>query len=280
MSTSAPNLECLCVWVTIIGAPPMRIINDYVGQICRTYTSVLEQCRLTGTIRVRIRAELKRAATTEGLHRKMAHDLGIRDELMAVAKDTDRHGSDEWIRSLGHVIVDGPYTNGRRIAADYCGQDLRSIDEAPTKMQREILELLQTTPDPRKIIWYWGDRNVPGCVAEMNGIIKYCAWRKLARVPRVSRAERMREQLHRVGPDCAYIFDARTRAFRRDMRECMEFVRDLKAGFVESRVHGRDELDIFCPPHIVILAYTAPSRKMLDSDQWIVKTIVTDRSRK
>lgn len=279
MSKDASGGECLRVCITLVGTPPMRIINDYIDQICTTFTSVLEQHRMTGTFRVRVRAELKNKMTTADLHKKMAHTLGVRDELMSVERDTGPHRSDEWIRSLGHVIIDGPYVNGRRISADYSGQDLRSIDDAPTALQREILDLLETTPDPRKVVWYWGDRRIPGCAEDMDRTIKYCAWRKLACVPRVSRAERMRAQLHRVGSHQAYIFDARSEAFRRNERECMDFARDLKAGLVLSNVDERDEMDLFSPPHVIFMSYRPAPRKMLEDDQWHVRTIVKDRSR-
>lgn len=149
------------------------------------------------------------------------------------------------------------------IAKKYNGEDL--IKEL-RPWQEEIVNIIKTPPDNRKIYWFW---EAEGNVGK-SALSKYLTFHN----PNIClvTATKSADILTCVEEEYdTYIFD-----FPRCVGEFLPWsaIEQLKNGFItDAKLKKKARTIMFNPPHVIIFANYYPDTEKLSPDRWIIKKI-------
>lgn len=256
--------------IRISGDLDMRIVNDYLSTFAKNWVSAKEAGKETGNVHIHIGLQLSQKKRPLALVAQLAGALGVDPDRVRVRPMASKDGFKAYVLKGDDTLVDGPFLNGKRAPRTYEGRDVEVVGTDPRPFQREILEMLETTPDTRTVHWYWDERGNVG----KSALVKYCEFKGLAVGLDVAKAHQLKAAVVADGPQRAYLLDMPRTLGREDsIKDCMCVIEALKNGRVVDVMYGRSNRMLFDPPHVVCFANYPPPRAMLSGDRWRVHNI-------
>lgn len=152
----------------------------------------------------------------------------------------------------------------------YEGNDLACMNE-PFPFQAKIIEMIKETPNDRDIIWWY---NQAGCAGKSK-LMKYLRFTsdEVARVPMGS-ATQIKTAVIEKGPHRTYMVDLpRVRGADERQQELFSALEEIKNGWVESPMYGKNAELLMEPPHVHIFSNELPNLSHCSLDRWKVYII-------
>lgn len=140
--------------------------------------------------------------------------------------------------------------------------------------QKEILDIIKTTPDFRTIYWYWSEKGGIG----KTQFARYLKKQGVNLLYAGGKAENIKGTLASYKAKKNKVFDVILYAIPRETialhvsYKALEEVKD--AIFFSSRYESDDYFED--PPHVFVFANCEPITKKLSDDRWIIKNIDED----
>ena len=165
--------------------------------------------------------------------------------------------------------ADGPWYDpsyNPRKRVTYDGRDLKCMDE-PRQFQKEIMVICSHEADDRTMYWIY---NRSGCGGKSK-LMKYMRMRPewdMARVPMGS-ATQIKTSVIEKGPHKIYMVDLpRVRGTDERQQELFSALEEIKNGWVESPMYGKNAELLMEPPHIFIFSNELPNLTFASMDRW------------
>ncbi len=137
--------------------------------------------------------------------------------------------------------------------------------------QRELLEIIKSVPDERKIYWYWSNK---GCIGK-SCFVKHVVLKHGAIVVGGKHKDAYYAICQRVAKNKdmdTVIFD-----LPRSQGNKISYVaiEGIKNGLFMSAKY-ESQMCLYNPPHVIVFANEAPDQSQLSRDRWIVKYLDND----
>lgn len=165
--------------------------------------------------------------------------------------------------------VEGPWydpTYNPRKRVTYEGRDLECM-KTPREFQTWIMAQCATVPDDRTMYWIF---NQSGCGGKSK-LMKYMRMNPewdMARVPMGS-ATQIKTSVIEKGPHSIYMVDLpRVRGSDERQQELFSALEEIKNGWVESPMYGKNAELLMEPPHIFIFSNELPNLSFASMDRW------------
>lgn len=256
--------------VRISGDLDMKIINDFARTIAKKWVAVKEAGSDTGNLHVHLGLQLAKKVRSLALVAQLADALGIDRDHIRVRPMASNKGYCQYVMKADHTLVDGPYVDGIKPPEEYDGADVICVERDPRPFQKEIMDLIDSTPDTRTVYWYWEESGNVG----KSALVKYLEWKDKAVGLDVAKAHQLKAAAFAMGPQRAYLLDMpRTVGKDDSIRDCMCVIEALKNGRIIDVMYGRSNRLLMKPPHVICFANYPPPREMLSGDRWVVKHI-------
>lgn len=151
----------------------------------------------------------------------------------------------------------------------YLGQDLVCLNN-PYPWQQSILHAMQQPPDDRTIMWIYNARGNVG----KTKLMKFCKWNGLAvRIP-LGTATQIKSSVISKGVHRCYMLDLpRVRGKDERIQEVFSAIEEIKNGWVESAMYGKNEELMMLPPHVYVFSNEPPNMSFASLDRWRIRTI-------
>ncbi len=165
----------------------------------------------------------------------------------------------------GKIYTKNMKINKKKIINDYFK------NKVPYKWQQNIINMLKTEPDERKVYWFWDDAgNIGKSALTRHLLIHYnvLAVSGSARDIKCAYAKRIDDS---VNVDMV-IIDIPRSSFSNISYKCIE---EIKNGFFFSSKYESDSY-IFNIPHVVVFANSRPDTSMLSMDRWVITNLTTE----
>lgn len=150
----------------------------------------------------------------------------------------------------------------------YEAKDLKCMD-TPLPFQQKIIDLASQEPDDRTINWI---HNATGCAGKSK-LMKwmYCVSNlDMARIPMGS-AIQIKTCVIEKGPHQIYMVDLpRVRGGDERQQELFSAIEEIKNGWVESPMYGKNAELIMEPPHIFVFSNEMPNLSFASQDRWVI----------
>lgn len=164
--------------------------------------------------------------------------------------------------------VDGPWFDGSytppRKKPKYNGADLTCM-ESPMAWQQSCLDALTQKADDRTIVWVY---NKDGCAGKSK-LMKYLGWKGLAKRVCLGTATQIKTAITQAGAYAAYVVDLpRISGNQESQRDLFSALEDIKNGWVESNMYGKDSSLMMEPPHLWVLSNEVPDVRFASMDRW------------
>jgi hypothetical protein len=147
-------------------------------------------------------------------------------------------------------------------AIDY---DEKMVEATP--WQRQILSLVAKEPNDRQIYWI---HNARGNVGKSK-LMKYLCCKGLAKRVPGGNSQQLRTVMVQKGASRCYVVDL-PRARGRDDRlsDLFSALEELKNGWVESSMYGKEATLFMEPPHVIVMSNDPPDLRLASADRWRV----------
>lgn len=133
--------------------------------------------------------------------------------------------------------------------------------------QIEILELLKTEPDDRKIYWYWSEAGGVG----KSCFVKYCALNhKIIFADDGKKSDIINHVFNNDMDDTQIMIFDIPRSQGNNV--CYEAFESVKNGIIFNSKYETGQ-KIFNPPHIIVFANKEPKISEMSNDRWVIKNI-------
>jgi len=153
----------------------------------------------------------------------------------------------------------------------YLGQDLICIN-TPYPWQKQILEIVKSPPDDRKILWI----NDSGGNIGKSKLLKYLCYNRLAKRIPLGNATQLKTNVITQGPSLCYCVDLpRTIGSTERMHDLISAIEEIKNGWVSSAMYGKHQELFMQPPHVIIFSNMSPPRELMSADRWEVYKVIT-----
>lgn len=158
-------------------------------------------------------------------------------------------------------FVNGPWT--QRVI--YRGQDVQMVETMPFPWQREVMSIIDGDPNDRSILWI---TNKSGNVGKTK-LCKYLRFKnKITRIP-MGTATQIKTACIINGAHRCYVVDfPRTLGKDEKIRDVMSAIEEIKNGWVQSAMYGKNAELIMMPPHVICFANWQPDLSMMSFDMW------------
>ncbi len=153
----------------------------------------------------------------------------------------------------------------------YRGQDLICMD-TPYPWQKEILSIVASPPNDRKILWI----NDAGGNVGKSKLLKYLCYKKLAKRVPLGNATQLKTNVIVQGPARCYCVDMpRTTGTTEKMHDLISALEEIKNGWVSSAMYGKHQEMFMSPPHVIIFSNMPPPMELMSADRWEVYKVIT-----
>lgn len=168
------------------------------------------------------------------------------------------------------TYVDGPWADH----PIYLGKDVACM-KSPLGWQQAILDWIEQEPNDRSIVWIY---NAGGCIGKSK-LVKYCCYNKLAtRIP-LGKAHQIKTSAIAKGAQRCYLLDIpRVTGSEESQRDLMSAIEEIKNGFVEACMYGKNDIMFMEPPHVFVFSNDIPNIEMCSKDRWEVFELVGKHS--
>lgn len=168
----------------------------------------------------------------------------------------------------------GPWTDPtytpKRISL-YNFEDLECM-AVPRPFQSTILDMVAQPPDDRTIHWIYEETGNVG----KSKFLKYLRSRPefdMARIP-MGTATQIKTSTIAKGPHKIYCVDLpRVRGSLETQHDLFSALEEVKNGWVESAMYGKNQELIMLPPHVFIFSNDLPKLSLTSADRWRIWTI-------
>lgn len=210
----------------------------------------------------RVQLETKKRCTT--LLRELSTSLSIAPERITIRPEADAVGSFNYC-CKEDTRVGGPWAD----SPIYLGKDLTCMSK-PLPWQTSVIDLVRSEPDDRSIYWICDPVGNNG----KSKLCKWLRWKKLAtRVP-LGTATQIKTSVIEKGAARCYLVDLpRVRGGDESRFALFSAIEDIKNGWVESSMYGKDAELMMEPPHVVVFSNEMPDFGMASVDRWRVYTL-------
>jgi len=172
--------------------------------------------------------------------------------------------------------IDGPWGDPSwsppKIKKIYDGKDVKCM-EKPLKWQEKPLQWMTEEPDDRWLLWFY---NKSGNVGKTK-LQKWLCWKKLAKRVCMGTATQIKTAVAEAGEHSLYVCNipkvSGTQESQRDLFSALE---DIKDGWVESVMYGKEHELMMDHPHVWIFSNELPNLAYASPDRWKVFEI-TDK---
>lgn len=165
--------------------------------------------------------------------------------------------------------VDGPWFDGsftmpvKRKA--YEGRDLACMD-IPLKWQKSAYDIIiAENTDDRSVIWVY---NPAGNVGKSK-FQKWLCWKGKAKRVCLGTATQIKTAIATAGAYSCYLCNLpRVSGNQESQRDLFSALEDIKDGWVESNMYGKDNQLFMDPPHLWVFSNDLPNLSLCSMDRW------------
>ena len=159
------------------------------------------------------------------------------------------------------------------------GRDLKCM-ETPLPWQKEAYDTMrEENLDDREVVWVY---NKGGNVGKSK-LQKWLCWKGLAKRVCLGTATQIKTAISQAGAYGAYVCNLpRVSGNQESQRDLFSALEDVKDGWVESNMYGKDNKLFMEPPHLWVFSNDLPNLKLCSVDRWKIYQLdgKTDNLRK
>jgi len=222
--------------------------------ICKEYIYQLERCPTSKNTHYQCFVKLDKKRRHKELC-KLLNGLGLSGADCSPAKDTEalkRYAGKNESR------VAGPWSD----KPIYLGQDLIQIEQM-YPWQKEILDMVGTAPDNRKIYWYYDKHGGAG----KSSLSKYLYFHHKVITLTIGKASDILNLVYKMQGKSMYIFDISRTVTAGVMTEIYAAMEAVKNGYF---VNTKYDTGVCCMarPHVIVFSNMLPKYSALSLDRW------------
>ena len=155
----------------------------------------------------------------------------------------------------------------------YTGKDLECM-KTPLAWQAQVLAMLKEAPDDRSLIWIADTQGNHG-KSKLMKWMKFSKELDCARVP-MGTATQIKTSVIEKGAHTIYMVDLpRTVGKEERIQEIYSALEEVKNGWVESAMYGKNQELLMDPPHVIIFSNYYPQIAHMSTDRWRVYKLDT-----
>lgn len=166
--------------------------------------------------------------------------------------------------------VDGPWHDASFVAPQrpivYNGEDLACMENL-LPWQQEIMDIVNDDPDDRRIVWIYNEVGNAG----KSKLQKWLAFRHGARRVPLGTATQIKTAVADGTAKSLYMVNLpRVTGSQESQRDLFSALEEIKDGWVESCMYGKEHQLFMKPPHLLIFSNDVPDLKLASADRWVV----------
>jgi len=153
----------------------------------------------------------------------------------------------------------------------YEGNDLACMNN-PLPWQQEMIDIVAGPPDDRSVVWVF---NAKGNIGKSK-LQKWMCWKMGAKRVPLGSATQIKHSIAGLKPRKVYLCNLpRTCGDHESQRDLFSALEDIKDGWVESVMYGKDRALFMEPPHLWIFSNDVPDLRLASPDRWVVYNVET-----
>lgn len=252
----------------LFGLPNENIMKAWLGQMAKQWVFQKEQ-GAQGRMHYQCNVNLKKKNRTTWIVNQWAEETGC-PKTMCTARRVSTAGGKKAFKYCmkEDTRVAGPWAD----KPIYQGQDLACM-ATPYPWQQKILDIITGEPDDRTLYWVY---NAAGNVGKSK-LLKYLKYKEMAvRVPMGTSAQLRCNTVAKGAHRCYVVDIPRMRGKEDSLRDLFSALEEIKNGWVESAMYGKDACLMMAPPHVIIVSNDKPNLTYASEDRWVVFQVGDD----
>lgn len=231
-------------------------VQRYFERIAKKYIFQLEKCPSTKRLHYQCYINLKKKVYKNKLC-KMFNTNGFPGTDCRPASDEGKDALKDYCMKPDSRVA-GPWAD----KALYFGQDL--ITEL-RPWQQDIVNMLDVTPDPRQIHWFYDAAGGRG----KSSIAKYLYFHHKVLTLSIGKASDLLNLVFKIQGRRMYIFDISRTVPQGTMNEIYMALESVKNGYF---VNTKYDTGVCCMniPHVIVFSNHLPKLSALSNDRWVI----------
>lgn len=249
------------IWAEIDRQPD---VDKFCRTYCKKWIYQLEQCPTTGTKHFQCLFNLTDKRRDYEM-RKLLNDNCFKGAKADPASNQGKEQLKSYCMKTDSRVA-GPWASTNI----YLGKDL-ICQLRP--WQQEIVNMINTQPDPRKIYWYYDEKGGKG----KSSLAKYMYFHHKVLTLSIGKASDLLNLVFKMQGRKMYVFDISRTVPRAMMTEIYMALESIKNGYFVNTKYDTG-VCIMETPHIVVFSNMRPKEEALSKDRWIIKVMDEEKS--